>query len=132
MVNFQWDLCNWKRYKNKVQQSRLEYQRLDLEEQQLLLDINNEIKEAYEQHKIILRQIEMQNRLYAQEKDRYEITHGRFQQGLTTALDLSSAEHALTSAQLQLQKSYVDWYKNNLQMQYATGQIGNLTQEVDK
>jgi len=132
MINFQWDLWNWKRDKNKVQQSRLEYQRLDLEEQQLLLDINNEIKEAYEQHKIILRQIEMQNRLYAQEKDRYEITHERFQQGLTTALDLSSAEHALTSAQLQLQKSYVDWYKNNLQMQYATGQIGNLTQEVDK
>ena len=74
----------------------------------------------------------MQNRLLKQEKDRYDITHERFQQGLTTALDLSSAEHALTSAQLQLQKSYIDWYKNNLRLQYETGQIGNLKQEADR
>ncbi len=132
MINFQWDLWDWNRDKNKVQQSKIAYQRLELEEQQLLLDITNEIKEVYEQGEIYVRQIEMKSRLFTQEKDRYEITQERFQQGLTTALDLSSAEHALTSAQLQLQKSYIDWYKNNLQLQYTTGQIGNLTQEVDK
>lgn len=132
MLTFQWDIWDWNRDRDKVQQSQVEYQRLDLEEQQQLLDITHEIKEAYEQIEINSRQIEMQNRLLKQEKDRYDITHERFQQGLTTALDLSSAEHALTSAQLQLHKSYIDWYKNNLRLQYATGQIGNLKEETDR
>ena len=132
MINFEWELWDWNRDRDKVQQSELELQRLDLEEKQLLLDITNEIKEVYEQRGIISRQIELQKRLYKQEKDRYDITRERYQQGLTTALDLSSAEHALTSAHLQLQRTYIDWYKNNLRLAYVTGQIGNLTEETNK
>jgi len=132
MINFQWELWDWNRDKNKVQKSKLEYQRLDLEEQQLLLDVASEIKEVYEHREINAKQIELHYQLCKQEKDRYEISNERYQQGLSTALDLSSAEHSLTSAELQLQKAYIDWYKNNLRLLHATGQIGHLIQEVDR
>ncbi len=132
MINFQWELWDWNRDKNKVQQSKLEYQRLDLEEQQLLLDVASELKEVYEHCEIKARQIELHHQLCKQEKDRYEITNERYQQGLSTALDLSSAEHSLTSAELKLQQAHIDWYKNQLRLLYATGRIGHMIQEVDR
>jgi outer membrane protein TolC len=124
--NFQWKLWSWKRNYRKVQQSRLDFERLDLEIQQLQHDISQQVKEAYQNLLSVRDQIRLQEKLADQERMRYQLTHDRYEQGLVTSLDLSSAEHALTEAELILQKNYISWYQQQLNLKLATGTIGNL------
>jgi len=124
MLNFQWELWSWHRDKRKVQQSKLEIDRLDLQGQQLIQDIRQQVQEAYLNLQTVGKQIQLQNKLVDQEKDRYQLTQQRYEQGLVTSLDLRSAEHALTEAELELQKNYISWYQQHLNLEWAIGIIG--------
>ena len=75
--------------------------------------------------KTTLQQIQLQKQLLQQEKERYRITEEKYQQGQISALDVSTAEHALTQAHLEQQKNYINWYQYRLQLDFANGKIGN-------
>jgi outer membrane protein TolC len=60
----------------------------------------------------------------AQERERYRITENKYSEGLATNLDLSTAETSLIEAELQLQQNYIRWYQYHLQLDFATGGIG--------
>lgn len=123
-VGLQWEFWNWNRDRRRVEQSRLEYQKLDLQSQQLLLDVKQQVTEAYEMLQSTRDQILLQRRIVAQEHERYRITENTYVEGLATNLDLSTAETSLIDAELQLQQNYILWYQYRLQLDFATGGIG--------
>jgi outer membrane protein TolC len=97
---------------------------LDIALQELFNNIEQQVKTAYQMLEITRNQIHLQNQLVQQEKERFRQTHERYGQGLTTILDLNSAENDLTTAQLELEKTKILWHKNKLQLEFATGVIG--------
>jgi len=124
ILNFQWELWGWHRDKRKVQQATLESQRLDLMHQQLLSDIKQQVKTAYQNLLINKEQIMLNQQLVQQEKERYRQTQERYQQGIINLLDMTTAEVDLTTAQLELHKTKIDWFKNKLRLNHAIGMIG--------
>jgi outer membrane protein len=128
-VTFQWELWAWNRDKKKVQQAQLDIQRIDLATQELKDNIRQQVKTAYQMLEITRDKIYLQNQLVEQETERFRQTRERYEQGLTTILDLNSAENDLTAAQLELEKTKILWHKNMLQLDFATGIIGNNMEE---
>lgn len=124
-VKLQWNLWSWKKDQRKVQQAKLEVQGLELQNQQLIQDIVYQVKEAYQHLQTTQHQIQLQQKLVAQEKERYRITEEKYQQGQATTLDISAAENELTKAQLEQQKNYITYLQYRLQLDFATGIIGN-------
>jgi len=130
MINFQWALWNWNRNSKQVQQAKLDIQNLELQEMQLIQDIKYQIEVASQNLQSSQKNIKLQQKLVNQEKERYRITEERFDQGLATFLDLDSSELAYTEAELELHKYYITWYKNRLQLDFATGIISQNLEEV--
>jgi len=130
LLNVQWELWNWKRDAKKVQQTELDIRNLEIQEKQLLNDVKHQITAAYENLQSSANKIKLQKKLVAQEKDRYRITEDRYEQGLATFLDLNTAELDLTESETQLQENYITWYKNQLHLAFATGEIGENFMEV--
>ncbi len=130
MINFQWELWNWNRDSKKVQQARLDIQNLELQELQLIQDIKHQIKVAFQILQSAKKKIKLQQKLVSQEKERYRITEERYNQGLVTFLDLDSSELTYTEAETELHKDYITWYKNRLQLDFATGKISQNIEEV--
>jgi outer membrane protein TolC len=130
LINFQWELWNWKRDAKKVQQAKLDIQNLDIQEKQTIEDIKHQITIAYQNLLSAAKKIILQKRLVDQEKERFRITENRYQQGLATFLDLNAAELDLTEAETELHKNYITWYKNQLHLAFATGEIGKTVAEV--
>jgi outer membrane protein TolC len=123
LVNFQWELWSWHKDKRKVQQAQIELDRLDLEHKQLMQDIKQQVKEAYQNLLSVRKQIQLQNKLLVQERERYRLTQERYDQGMLSSLDLRSSEHALTEAELEIQKNYIAWYQSQLNLDWAIGTI---------
>jgi len=123
-LSLRWQLWNWKQDQRQVKKARLDYERLDLQSRQLVLDVSQQVTEAFQQLQTVKQQIDLQRRLAAQERERYRITKDKFQQGLATSLDLSMSENSLASAELTLKQNYVEWLQGLLQLQFATGMIG--------
>jgi outer membrane protein TolC len=130
LINFQWELWNWNRDSKKVQQARLDIQNLELQESQLIQDIKHQIKISYQNLLSTQKNIILQKKLVSQEKEKYRITEERYNQGLATFLDLDSSELDYTAAQTELFKNFINWYKNRLQLDYATGMISKKFEEV--
>jgi outer membrane protein TolC len=130
MINFQWELWNWNRDSKKVQQAKLDIQNLELQELQLIQDIKHQINVAFQNLQSAQKKIKLQQKLVSQEKERYRITEERYNQGLVTFLDLDSSELAYTEAEIELHKDYITWYKNRLQLNFATGKISQNIEEV--
>ncbi len=125
-VNFQWELWNRNRVSNQVKLAGYAVKILKQEQEKLLDQVQQQVKEAYENLQSDKDQIAFLRELVVQEKERYRITREKYDQGLATTLDLSDAENALTSAELQLQQSYIKWMQDNAYLSYATGRMRTI------
>lgn len=123
-LNLQWSLWNWGRDYRKVKQARYEYDRLNLQDQELVNQINQQVKETYRYLENVREQIELEQKLVEQERKRYQMTEDMYLQAQATSLDLSDAERRLTEADLLLKEKYMEWYQYQLKMDYVTGTIG--------
>lgn len=123
-VGLQWEIWNWNRDRLRVQQSRLEYDKLDLQSRQLLQTVRQQVIEAYEYLQTAREQILFQRQIVAQERERYRITESKYAEGQTANLEVSAAETSLLEAELLLQQNYIQWYQYKLQLDFATGVIG--------
>ncbi|TFG94514.1 MAG: TolC family protein, partial [Calditrichales bacterium] len=129
-VNFQWELWNWKRDARKVQQVRLDIERLDIQELQMFKDIRHQVEVAWRTCQSTRKMIQLQEALVAQEKEQFRITGQRYNQGLSTMIDLNAAESSLTEVEIELHKHYIDWFRNKLQLAFAIGTLGQDLEEV--
>ncbi len=122
-INLRWHLWNRSKVRNRVQQAKQSIDILTVEEQKIIASIEQEVKQSYRNMLSDIDQIQMSQSLLDQENERYRITKQKFEQGLTTTIDLTDAESSLTAAELQLKQTYISWLKNKTQMDYATGII---------
>lgn len=129
-VKLQWELWAWGHSKAKVRQTQLTIEKMDLQNEQLKKDILQQVEEAQKNLRMTKTQINLNKNLIALEKERYRNVKENYRQGLATALDLNNAEHALTVAELELQKEYISWFQNKLMLDYSTGDIAKNIQEV--
>jgi len=123
-INLQWSFWNWGQDYRKVKQARFEYDRLSLQNQDLIKQIEQQVKETYRFLENVREQIELQRKLVDQEQKRYQMTEDMYLQAQATSLDLSDSERRLTEADLLLKEKYMEWYQNHLKMDYVTGTIG--------
>lgn len=123
-VNLQWSLWNWGKNYRKIKQARYEFEQADLQYRDLLDQIDQQVEETYRRLENIREQIDLQRKLVAQERKRYQLTEDQYSQAQVTSLDLSDAEQKLTEAELMLKDKYMEWYQYRLQMDYVTGVIG--------
>ncbi len=128
-VQLQWELWNRGRRKHQVRQIDYLLRKQNLEQQRLWQSIREQILTAYEGMQSALEQIQLHRRLVQQEKKRYEIAFSKYEQGLLSSTDLRDAEIALTLAQHELSKDYLDFLLNQASMRYATGTIGRFGED---
>jgi outer membrane protein len=122
-ISLNWELWNWGKTRNQVRQAQYTTSILTTEQEKLIESVKQDMKQAYESLFSDRDQIYMTTKLVDQEKERYRITREKYQQGLATTIDLSDAENSLTVAELQLQQSYINWLKDQVNMRYLTGTI---------
>ena len=123
-LNLQWELWHRGKTGRQVKQAEYSLKIIDSEAQKLRQNIRQQVIQTYENLLSDREQIELTRKLVLQEQKRYRITRDKFEQGLATTIEVSDAENALTAAQLQLQVNYINWLKDQAQMSFVTGQIG--------
>jgi len=123
-VGLQWNLWSWGQRRIRAQEVELDLRRASLDEQDLRAQIRQQVQEAYYRLQTLADQIRLQDRLVAQERERYRLTQERYQQGQATSMDLSDAEKSLLTAELTQKQFRTQWQMAWLQLDFATGIIG--------
>jgi len=124
-VNVQWNLWRWQQDRHRVQQATLEHSRLTLEERELLRRIEYEVEQAWENMKFSVKQIELAERLLAQQQERYRIASEQQRLGVATTNDVVVAEADLTRAELQLQRALIQYSIAQGALRLATAAFGD-------
>ena len=123
-VQFQWELWNMGRRGNELKQADRARDVSRLERERVRKEILREVAAAYEDITSATDQILLQGRLVGQERERYRIVLERYREGLATSFDLRDAEESLTSAELRLAGSRVDFEIGRAALNYSAGLIG--------
>ncbi len=123
-VNAQWNLWRWNQDRNRIQTATVEFNRLQLEEAELLRAIDYEVERSYENMKLAVQQNRLAAQLLAQQQERYRIITTQQRNGLATTSDVIIAESDLTSAELQEQRTLIQYYFAQTEMQLAAGTLG--------
>jgi len=122
-VSLQWNLWRGNQDRHRVEAAEAEYNRLTLEERELLRNIDYEVERSWENAKFAVKQIELAERLLVQQQERYRIVSTQQGEGVATTNDLIVAETDLTQAELQLQRALIQYYLSQSEILLATGMI---------
>ncbi len=123
-VNLQWNLWRGNQDRHRVEAAEVEYNRLTLEERELLRSIDYEVERSWENAKFAAEQIELAEQLLAQQQERYRIIDAQQREGVATTNDVIVAESDLTQAEVQLQRALIQYYWAESEILLATGVIG--------
>jgi len=122
-VSLQWNLWRGQQDRHRVQQAEIEYERLTLEERELLRNLEYDVEKSWENRQFAIKQIQLAERLFAQQEERYRIVTAQQREGVATTNDVIVAEADLTQAELQLQRALIQYYISRAEMLLATGTI---------
>lgn len=123
-LHLQWNLWRWNQDRNRAQTAEVEYGRLKLEEEELLRAIDYEVERCWENMMLAAQQNRLSQRLLAQQQERYRIIAAQQRQGLATTNDVIVAEADLTQAESQVQRTLIQYYLAQTEMQLAAGMLG--------
>lgn len=124
-VSLQWNLWRWRQDYHRVQEADAEYARLTLEERELVRNTDYEVERSWENLNLAAKQTDMAERLLAQQQERYRILSAQQRRGVATTNDIIVAEADLTQAELQRQRTLVQYYLAECEMLLATGAIAD-------
>jgi outer membrane protein TolC len=123
-VSMQWNLWRGNQDRNRMQQAVVEYDRLSLEEREQLRTIDYDVEKSVENINYAIRQIRLTEELLAQQQERYRIITTQQREGVATTNDTLIAEADLTLAELQWQRALIQYHVSQIELQLATGSIG--------
>jgi outer membrane protein TolC len=123
-MNLQWNLWRWNQDRHRMQTAEVEFDRLQLEEEELLRAIDYEVEMSWENMQLAAQQNRLAELLRAQQQERYRIIISQQREGLATTNDVVIAESDLTQAELQLQRTLVQYYVALAELQLAAGALG--------
>ncbi|MFQ5709265.1 MAG: TolC family protein [bacterium] len=127
-VKLQWNLWRWKGDQKKVQTFQVHYNRLTLEERELLRTVEYEVEESFEKLQFSLQELELAEELQAQQEERYRIVSVQHRNGIASTNDLVTAETDLTRAALQTHRATIKYYIFLANLKKAVGTIAQLQQ----
>jgi outer membrane protein TolC len=122
-VSLQWNLWRWQQDRHRLEEAEVEYNRLTIEERELLRSIDYEVERSWENANFAAKQIQLAERLLAQQQERYRIVSAQQREGVATTNDVIVAEADLTQAELQLQRALIQFYLSQSEILLATGVI---------
>jgi outer membrane protein TolC len=122
-VNLQWNLWRANQDRHRLEAAEVEYNRLTLEESELRRSIDYEVERSWENAKFAAKQIQLAEQLLAQQQERYRIVSTQQRQGVATTNDVIVAEADLTQAELQLQRTLIQYYLSQSEILLVTGVI---------
>jgi outer membrane protein TolC len=122
-VSLQWNLWRWQQDRHRVEEAEVEYNRLTIEERELLRGIDYEVERSWENANFSAKQIQLAERLLAQQQERYRIVSTQQREGVATTNDVIVAEADLTQAELQQQRALIQYYLSQSEIALATGVI---------
>lgn len=122
-VNLQWNLWRGNQDRNRAQQSVVEYNRLTIEERELLRSIDYDVEKSLENLNYAVKQIQLTEELRAQQQERFRIITVQKREGVATTNDMLVAEADLTLAELQWQRAMIQYYVSQTELLLATGSL---------
>ena len=122
-VQLQWNLWSGNQDRHRIEQAQVEYNRMNLEERDLIRQIKYEVVQSWENLKFTIKQITLAEQLLAQEQERYLIVIEQQRQGVATTNDVIVAGAELLQAELQLQRSMVQNHLAFAELLLATGSL---------
>lgn len=122
-VNLQWNLWRANQDRHRIQAAEVELNRLTLEERELLRNIDYDVEKGWENAAFAVKQIQLAERLRAQQQERYRIVSTQQREGVATTNDVIIAEGDLTQAELQWQRALIQYYLAQSEILLAIGKI---------
>jgi len=122
-VNLQWNLWRANQDRRRVEAAEVELNRLTLEERELQRNIEYDVERGWENAAFAVKQIQLAERLRAQQQERYRIVSTQQREGVATTNDVIVAEADLTQAELQWQRALIQYYLAQSEILLATGAI---------
>jgi len=122
-VNLQWNLWRANQDRRRVEAAEVELSRLTLEERELQRNIDYDVEKGWENAAFAVKQIQLAERLRAQQQERYRIVSTQQREGIATTNDVIVAEADLTQAELQWQRALIQYYLAQSEILLATGAI---------
>ncbi len=122
-ISLQWNLWRWGQDRQRARQAEVEYDRLALEEHDLRRSIELEVEKSLENIRFAAKQIELAERLFAQQEERYRIVVTQQREGVAATNEVVVAEADLTQAELQLQRALIQYHVSEMELKLATGSI---------
>ena len=122
-VNLQWNLWRANQDRRRVEAAEVELNRLTLEERELLRNIDYDVEKGWENAAFAVKQIQLAERLRAQQQERYRIVSTQQREGVATTNDVIIAEGDLTQAELQWQRALIQYYLAQSEILLAIGKI---------
>ncbi|GEM_PF-2230304 len=122
-VNLQWNLWRANQDRHRVEAAEVELNRLTLEERELQRNIDYDVEKGWENAVFAVKQIQLAEKLLAQQQERYRIVSTQQREGVATTNDVIVAEADLTQAELQVQRALVQYYLAQSEILLATGAI---------
>lgn len=122
-VNLQWNLWRGNQDRRRIEAAEVEQQRLTLEEREWLNAINYEVERGWENAAFAVKQIQLAERLLAQQQERYRIVTTQQGEGVATTNEVIVAEADLTQAELQWQRALIQYYLSQSEISLATGTL---------
>jgi len=122
-VSMQWNLWRGNQDRHRAQQAEVEYNRLALEERELLRNIDYEVEKSLENMKYAVTQIGLTEELLAQQQERYRIVTVQQREGVATTNDVLVAETDLTLAEQQWQRAIVQYHVSQTELLLAIGSL---------
>ncbi|MFQ5824764.1 MAG: TolC family protein [bacterium] len=122
-VNLQWNLWRWQGDQKRIEEFQVQYNQLSLEERELLRTIEYEVEESFEKLNFSLQELQLAEKLQAQQAERYRIISVQHQNGIASTNELITAETDLTQAELQTQQALIKYYIFLANLSKAVGTI---------
>lgn len=122
-VNLQWNLWRAHQDRHRVEAAEVELNRLTLEERELQRNIDYDVEKGWENAAFAVKQIQLAEKLRAQQQERYRIVSAQQREGVATTNDVIVAEADLTQAELQWQRALIQYYLAQSEILLATGKI---------
>ncbi len=122
-ISLQWNLWRWGQDRQRARQAEVEYDRLALEERDVRRGIELEVEKSLENIRFAAQQIELAERLFAQQEERYRIVVTQQREGVAATNEVVVAEADLTQAELQLQRVLIQYHVSEMELKLATGSI---------
>lgn len=126
-VTVQWNLWRWHGDRNKIEASRIEYNRLSLQEKELLRTIDYEVEESFENLSFSLQELLLTEELEKQERERYRIISVQHREGIASTNELISTETDLTGAELITKQALIKYYISLADLKKA---VGNINEDI--